>query len=78
MSDKESNCSHKGFETFNNLAAAPSIKSKMAARQINTPAQIRCPSMAKIVANTPDDKFSVVIKLGICFVIVLIENLKKM
>ena len=64
-SANESSCLPISEYAFNSRAAKPSKKSKTAARHIKIAAHTKCPSIAKITASEPENRFSEVIKFGI-------------
>ena len=70
----ESSCFPNSPDTFSNLAANPSKKSKIMPNKINKDANANAPFNAKITAINPENRLSSVIKFGICFLIIICFN----
>src|SRR6056297_1066631 len=66
ISDKLSSSLPVSVLDFNNLATIPSRKSKTAASNIKLIPSLICPLDIKTTDKLPENKFSRVIKLGIC------------
>ena len=77
ISASESNCFPNSLPTSSTLAANPSKKSKKIPKSINKAAICKLPRAAANTATTPQNKLRSVIKFGICFLIMLILNLRK-